>query len=633
MSSTAKPTPLPIRQRRLFLAQFEKDLDFFRLFFLLVNKSRIIRHVGVTWAQDGPAAEMGLQKLLDTEDATRSPCSRYLHIDPQLDPEFCQLVNDNGRHEAESCAISDRTAEKHCRETGVTQIYTCHAGLVDIAVPVISGGQYIGTLFCGQSLRESPSEAGFQKIRLDLSHLTYLDFQKLESAYWKVPVSSDEDIQNAVQLLEAFAGYVATSWGRLAELVREQHRTMREAQVLRKELAHAILEGNGGDQISLRELLQKLDLTRAPNRVLVVKIEPEEQSYRLQTSSFDVAVESAVQAVEEVGDTLENVVVSHLRKQGICVFFHDSFPAYGLARRILDAVKAGCPVRARVGIGLARKEVYTLAGSHEEACMALAQFPDEIVLYRKPMGRFDDLSAAAEKVCACLTARKLTEARVAVHSLPVLAGRELGEGLDKLPALRHLLSSALYSMALCARQLGANREVIEDILWRVDGDMHRDGTQFALRQTYLQLADGVLNEVRRLYSSRRDKIVERASRIIDESISQSTTRLSPSLVAERLGFSLSHLERTFKLVTGVTFERFVMMRRIDLAKRLLLDPAFNVSQVAERSGFADPAYFARVFRKIAGCSPREYIQNPVRFGKDAEEDGPPAAPRTEGEHR
>ena len=164
-------------------------------------------------------------------------------------------------------------------------------------------------------------------------------------------------------------------------------------------------------------------------------------------------------------------------------------------------------------------------------------------------------------------------------------------------------------------------------------DMHRDGTQFALRQTYLQLADGVLNEVRRLYSSRRDKIVERASRIIDESISQSTTRLSPSLVAERLGFSLSHLERTFKLVTGVTFERFVMMRRIDLAKRLLLDPAFNVSQVAERSGFADPAYFARVFRKIAGCSPREYIQNPVRFGKDAEEDGPPAAPRTEGEHR
>ncbi len=633
MSGTAKLAPLPIRQRRLFLAQFEKDLDFFRLFFLLVNKSRIIRHVGVAWAQDGPAAEIGLQRLVDTEDATRSPCSRYLHIDPQLDPDFCRIVNDYGRHEAESCALSDRAAELRCRETGVTQIYTCHAGLVDIAVPVISGGQYIGTVLCGQLLRQPPSESGFKEIRKGLSGLAYLDFEKLESAYWKVPVSSNEDIRNAVQLLEAFAGYVATSWGRLAELVQEQHRTIREAQVLRKELAHVILEGTGADHISLRELLQKLDLAKTPNRVLVVKIEPEEQQYPLQTSSFDVAFETGLQTVEEVTDTLEDVVVSHLRKQGICVFFHDSFPAYGLARRILDAVKAACPLRARIGIGLAREDVHSLAGSHAEACMALAQFPDEIAVYRKPMGRFDDLSAAAERVCTCLSSRKLTEARVAVHALPVLASRRLGEGLEKAPAQRHLLSSALYSMALCARQLGVAREVTEDILWRVDGQMHQAETIFALRQTYLQLADDILDEVRKLYSSRRDKIVERASRIIDESISQSTTRLSPSLVAERLGFSLSHLERTFKLVTGVTFERFVMMRRIDLAKRLLLDPAFNVSQVAERSGFADPAYFARVFRKIAGCSPREYIQNPVRFGKDAEEDGPPAAPRTEGEHR
>ena len=430
MSSTAKPTPLPIRQRRLFLAQFEKDLDFFRLFFLLVNKSRIIRHVGVTWAQDGPAAEMGLQKLLDTEDATRSPCSRYVHIDPQLDPEFCQLVNDNGRHEAESCAISDRTAEKHCRETGVTQIYTCHAGLVDIAVPVISGGQYIGTLFCGQSLRESPSEAGFQKIRLDLS---LLDVSGLSEA--------------GVGLLE--------SPGIFGRGHSKRGATTRGFCRLRGDLMGTpgrVGPGTAPDNARGASSAQGTGRTRFWRATGEIKSRcvsfcrswtslgrrtgcwwsrsnRKNSHYRLQTSSFDVAVESAVQAVEEVGDTLENVVVSRLRKQGICVFFHDSFPAYGLARRILDAVKAGCPVRARVGIGLARKEVYTLAGSHEEACMALAQFPDEIVLYRKPMGRFDDLSAAAEKVCACLTARKLTEARVAVHSLPVLAGRELGEGL------------------------------------------------------------------------------------------------------------------------------------------------------------------------------------------------------------
>jgi hypothetical protein len=49
--------------------------------------------------------------------------------------------------------------------------------------------------------------------------------------------------------------------------------------------------------------------------------------------------------------------------------------------------------------------------------------------------------------------------------------------------------------------------------------------------------------------------------------------------------------------TGVTLEQFLIRQRVELDKRTLLDPRFNVAEVAERCGFCNPAYFASVFKK------------------------------------
>ena len=576
-----------------------------------------------------PAAQIGLSKVVGTEDAFQTPCSRYLQCDPKVDPDFCRIVNDYGRHDAESCGLSDRAAEKRCRETSKTQIYTCHAGLVDMAVPVISGGQYIATLLCGQVLREKPTEAGFRQVCRNVAHLNYIDIKELKNAYAKVPVSSDEDLENARQLLEAFAAYLATSWGRLADLVREQHRTIREAQLLQKEFAHLILDGTPVDRSSLRELMTKLGFTLSPNRVLVVQLEAEEH-YPSATDSFDVGFTAALQAVEEVCYAQENTTVAYLRKRGISVFFHDhgspalesaSYQAQGLAQRIFEAVKGCSSLRVRIGIGGARDDIRSLAQSYEEACMALAQSPDIMAVYRKPVAPIEDLTAAAEKVCACLQARKLAEARLAIEALRLLANRRLGEGPESLGVQRQFFCSTLYSMCFCAKQLGADRGSIDQMLWRVDSEIHGAATRVELHEAYQRFAEQVLDEIRKLYSSRQNKLVERACRMIDQLIehADANCRISSSQAAQALMVSVSHLGRTFKQVTGVTFERFVMKRRVDYAKRLLLDPAYNVSQAAEKCGFSDPAYFARVFRQIAGCTPKQYMQDPLWHGKRNEE--------------
>ena len=48
--------------------------------------------------------------------------------------------------------------------------------------------------------------------------------------------------------------------------------------------------------------------------------------------------------------------------------------------------------------------------------------------------------------------------------------------------------------------------------------------------------------------------------------------------------------------------------RVEEAKAMLKNPKYNVMQVAEESGFDDPAYFTRVFKKHEGITPSKFKQ-------------------------
>ena len=77
-------------------------------------------------------------------------------------------------------------------------------------------------------------------------------------------------------------------------------------------------------------------------------------------------------------------------------------------------------------------------------------------------------------------------------------------------------------------------------------------------------------------------------------------------LAGAVAVSPSYLFRLFKKKTHVTPMHYRNIVRVDKAKLLLTDPALTVYMVAERVGFEDPKYFARVFRDQAGVSPSNY---------------------------
>ncbi|WP_070107163.1 helix-turn-helix domain-containing protein [Burkholderia plantarii] len=71
--------------------------------------------------------------------------------------------------------------------------------------------------------------------------------------------------------------------------------------------------------------------------------------------------------------------------------------------------------------------------------------------------------------------------------------------------------------------------------------------------------------------------------------------------------SASHLTALFRRHLGVNFKTLLQHMRVQRARDLLCESRMvRVSDVAIRLGFADLSHFERCFKRITGCSPREY---------------------------
>jgi len=74
------------------------------------------------------------------------------------------------------------------------------------------------------------------------------------------------------------------------------------------------------------------------------------------------------------------------------------------------------------------------------------------------------------------------------------------------------------------------------------------------------------------------------------------------------GLSPKHFARAFRQSTGMPPHRWLIERRIDRAKALLLTTDLSLAEIALACGFADQSHFTAAFRKLAGLTPGGYRQ-------------------------
>jgi AraC-like DNA-binding protein len=82
--------------------------------------------------------------------------------------------------------------------------------------------------------------------------------------------------------------------------------------------------------------------------------------------------------------------------------------------------------------------------------------------------------------------------------------------------------------------------------------------------------------------------------------------LNATKVARQLEINATYLAHLFAEQVGIRMNRYIAIRRIELAEKLLAATNWQVKRIARESGYANPDWFSHVFHSHTGLTPGEY---------------------------
>jgi AraC-like DNA-binding protein len=138
-----------------------------------------------------------------------------------------------------------------------------------------------------------------------------------------------------------------------------------------------------------------------------------------------------------------------------------------------------------------------------------------------------------------------------------------------------------------------------------------------MRQAMVRLLLEILQGAERHANSR---VSERMAEVVQSIRSSPEKRFPIRDLARRTHLSISRFRSRFKEETGISPWQFILMARIEAAKKRLTTGEESITQIAFSLGFQSSQYFATVFKRMTGVAPRAYRRGAAPHGPSTRAD-------------
>ena len=170
------------------------------------------------------------------------------------DNPFCALVAQTPGG-AQACLRFQAAVEGHLAHKLAPHQARCFAGLTDVAVPVVVGGEHVATLLGGQVFRQKPTQEDFARVaKLLAAWGGDTDLRQLESTYFQTRTVSDQEFHAMVGLLRIFAQELADHANRW--MIAE-----RSAEPPGVKSAKLFVQAHVGDRLTMHEVAEHVHLS------------------------------------------------------------------------------------------------------------------------------------------------------------------------------------------------------------------------------------------------------------------------------------------------------------------------------------------------------------------------------------
>ena len=146
----------------------------------------------------------------------------------------------------QACIQCDHALLTSCKKTAHAATHICHAGLVDIAVPILREQEILGYIILGQ-LKKTEDFSAQRPHLVDLE----LDTAEMERLYHALPLINDQRVHSIVAIAVMLAKYLL-----LANMLKpKSHQTL--------EKATAFIEAHLAEPLSAERIAQEIALSRS----------------------------------------------------------------------------------------------------------------------------------------------------------------------------------------------------------------------------------------------------------------------------------------------------------------------------------------------------------------------------------
>lgn len=151
----------------------------------------------------------------------------------------------------------------------------------------------------------------------------------------------------------------------------------------------------------------------------------------------------------------------------------------------------------------------------------------------------------------------------------------------------------------------ARREIKAHLLFSERED--KQTRQDALDGIYgaLAHASDLIHEARRYekYVNRTATVTEKIRQYIDSHFQEEIRR---DALAEMVYLNTDYMARIFKKEVGISISAYILQKRVEEAKNLLVHSDLPINTVSIYVGYSNFSYFTKMFKENTGYSPLEY---------------------------
>lgn len=110
-----------------------------------------------------------------------------------------------------------------------------------------------------------------------------------------------------------------------------------------------------------------------------------------------------------------------------------------------------------------------------------------------------------------------------------------------------------------------------------------------------------------LISNRQTRIISHVKALINDFFSQNIedgrkVKFSV-LLSEALNMNYDSISETFSASEGITLEHYIINKRIEKVKELLVYTDYNLTEIAHQLGFSSVNHLSRQFKEVTGLPP------------------------------